>query len=115
MSTLLNLNFKTNTKLIFLLVKIYGLGFLFSKEICKSLGYDYNIKANQLNQKDINKLNSLITIKYKFVLDTELKKQKYDAIQTMKEIRNYKGIRHVYNLPVNGQRTHTNAKTRGWR
>ena len=113
MSILLNLNFKSDKKLIFLLTKIYGLGYLFSKEICKSLGYDYNIKSNQLKKKDINKLNSLITIKYKYVVDTELKKQTYDNILTMKEIKSYKGVRHVYNLPVNGQRTHTNAKTRG--
>lgn len=113
MSVLLNLNFKSTRKLVFLLTKVYGLGYLFSKEICKSLGYDYNVKANELKEKDINKLNSIITIKYKFVVDTELKKEKYDNIQVLKDIRSYKGVRHIYNLPVNGQRTHTNAKTRG--
>lgn len=87
----------------------------FSKQICKSLGYDNNIKCSQVKEKDFNKLNSIITRKYKFLIDTELKKEIYDNIQKMKNIRCYKGIRHTYNLPVNGQRTHTNAKTRRWR
>lgn len=115
MSILLNLDLKKNKKLIYLLNNIYGLGLLFSKNICKSLGYDFNIKINELNNKDLNKLNALITIKYKFVIDAELKKEKYDNIEVLKTIKCYKGIRHFYNLPVNGQRTHTNAKTRGWR
>lgn len=115
MVVLLNLNLKNKKKLIFLLKDIYGIGLLYSKNICKSLGYDFNIRMNQLTEPDLNKINSLITIKYKYVIDTELKKQTYDNIQEMKNIKSYRGIRHSYGLPVNGQRTHTNAKTRGWR
>jgi len=113
MSILINLDFKKDKKLIFLLRNVYGLGLLFSQKICESLGYDYNIKVSELQQKDINKLNSLISVKFKYIVDTELKKNTYDKIQLMKDIKCYKGIRHTYNLPVNGQRTHTNAKTRG--
>lgn len=115
MVVLLNLDLKNNKKLIFLLKDIYGIGYLFAKNICKSLGYDFNTRMNQLTEADLNKINSLITIKYKYVIDTELKKQKYDNIQEMKDMKSYRGIRHSYGLPVNGQRTHTNAKTRGWR
>ncbi len=114
MSIILNLNLKSKKKLIYLLKSVYGIGLLFSKEICKSLGYDYNIRFSALKKKDINKLNSLVTIKYKYIIDTELKKNIHDNIIKMKEIKTYKGIRHQYNLPVNGQRTHTNAKTRRW-
>jgi small subunit ribosomal protein S13 len=113
MSILLNLNFKTNKKLIFVLANIYGLGFCFSQKICNSLGYDYNIRVNKLKERDINKLNALITAKYKFVVDAELIKEKHDNIELKKNIKCYQGIRHLYGLPVNGQRTHTNAKTRG--
>lgn len=115
MSILINLDLKKDKKLIFLLRNVYGLGLLSSQKICESLGYDYNIKTSSLDQKDINKLNSLISLKFKYIVDTELKKNTYDKIQLMKDIKCYKGIRHTYNLPVNGQRTHTNAKTRGWR
>jgi len=41
----------------------------------------------------------------------DLKKNVYDNIQLLKNIKSYKGVRHTYKLPVNGQRTHTNAKT----
>ena len=115
MSNLLNLNTTSNKKLIYFLTKIYGIGLLYSKQICASLGYDINIKMNQLTDKDLNKIHALITVKYKFSIDTEKKKNTYDNVQHMKNIKCYKGVRHSYNLPVNGQKTHTNAKTRGWR
>ncbi len=115
MSIFINIDNKENKKLIYSLRKIYGIGLLLSKKICLSLGYDINSKISDLKQKDLNKLNAIINVKYKFITDAELKKHTYDKIQHMKNIKCYKGVRHSYNLPVNGQRTHNNAKTRGWR
>lgn len=115
MSLLLNLDLKKNKKLIFLLKKIYGLGLLRAKKICVSLGYTYDTNVNQLKEKDLNKLTSIITLKYKYIIDTELKKKIYDYIKHMKVIKSYRGIRHLYNRPVNGQRTRTNAKTQRWK
>src|SRR5690242_8791592 len=100
MSILLNLNLKTNKKLIFLLKDVYGLGLLYSQKICASLGYDNNVRMTQLKDKDLNRINSIIAIKYKFIVDTELKKMIYDNIQAMKNMKSYKGVRHFYNLPV---------------
>jgi len=111
MSLLLQLDLKKNKKLIFLLKKIYGLGLLRSKKICVSLGYTFDTKINELKEKDLNKLTSIITLKYKYIIDTELRKKIYDNIKYMKVIKSYRGIRHTYNRPVNGQRTRTNAKT----
>jgi small subunit ribosomal protein S13 len=54
-----------------------------------------------------------MNVQYKFITGADLKKRTYDKIQKMKNIKSYKGVRHSYNMPVNGQRTHTNAKTRG--
>ena len=102
-------------KLIFFLTGIYGINLSLARRICVSLGYDQNIKINNLKSEDLNRINTLITVKHKLMIDSDLKKQKYDNIQIMKDIKCYKGVRHSYNLPVNGQRTHTNAKTRGWR
>ena len=113
MSLLLNLNTNSTKKLIYTLCDIYGIGLSSAIKLCSSLGYDKNIKMKELKFKDINKINALITIKYKFSTDTESKKYIYDRIKQMITIKSYKGIRHSYNLPVNGQRTHTNAKTRG--
>lgn len=110
---LININVKSKKKLIPFLKKIYGIGSLHALQLCKTLGYDVNITINNLREEDIKKINSLIAIKYKYPIDTELKKRKYDNVQIMKNIKCYKGVRHLYNLPVNGQKTHNNAKTRG--
>ena len=110
---LININKSSTKKLIPFLKQIYGIGSLHALELCKALGYDINIKIYELREEDIKKINSLIAVKYKYPIDTELKKKKYDNVQIMKNIKCYKGIRHIYNLPVNGQNTHNNAKTRG--
>ena len=115
MSVFVDFNNKKNKKLIYSLRDIYGLGLNSSKLICKSLGYDINTKTDNFQSQDYSKLAAIINVKYKFIISSELKKRTYDNIQNMKNIKCYKGIRHSYNLPVNGQRTHTNAKTRGWR
>lgn len=115
MTLLLNLNIKENKKLLFLLKKIYGLGLVRCKKICTNLGYTYEVKINELEEKDLNKLTAIITLKYKYIIDNELKKQIYDNINFMKTLKIYRGIRHTYNRPVNGQRTRTNAKTQRWK
>lgn len=106
-------NNKTNKKLIYSLRDIYGLGLFSAQQICKSLGYDINSKINDFRPEDLNKLTAVMNVHYKFITGADLKKRTYDKIQKMKNIKCYKGIRHSYNMPVNGQRTHTNAKTRG--
>lgn len=113
MSILLNLNTTGDVKLIYNLKSIYGIGLRSAKQICTSLGYDIDTKMHDLKDHDLNKINALINVKYKFSIDSEKKKHTYDKIQLMKNIKSYKGIRHSYNLPVNGQKTHNNAKTRG--
>jgi small subunit ribosomal protein S13 len=113
MSTFIDFNNKTNKKLIYALRDVYGLGLSTSQRVCKSLGYDINTKLMDFRSEDLNKLTAIVSVQYKFIIGAELKKQTYDKIQQMKNIRCYKGVRHSYNLPVNGQRTHTNAKTRG--
>jgi len=115
MSIFHNLTINPNEPLLYFMKKIYGININLSKKICASLGYDYTLKMSSLKQKDIDKINTLISLKYKFPISSDLKKKKYDDIQTMKDIKCYKGVRHVYNMPVNGQKTHNNAKTRGWR
>lgn len=103
---------KTNTSLIYALNNIYGIGVSLAKKICSDLGYDQHIKLKDLLPKDLKKLNSILTVKNMFTIDAELKKQIHDNIKKLKNIKCYKGTRHIYNLPVNGQRTKTNAKTR---
>lgn len=115
MSNTIYFNRNNSKKLIFFLKETYGLGILSAKLICKIIGYDINVRCSDINDKDWDRLSSIIKIKYKFLLENEVKKTIHDNIQFLKDIKCYKGVRHSYNLPVNGQRTKTNAKTRGWR
>ena len=102
-------------RLIYALKTIYGINVTLAKNICKILGYDNNIKIRECRDQDLLKITSIINLYFKFLFSDELKKNIYDNIQKMKIMKSYKGIRHSYNLPVNGQRTRTNAKTRKWR
>jgi len=115
MLILANVDWSSNKKLINLLKNIFGLGYHRANLICSSLGVDPNIKLKDLKKEDIQSINSIIDLKYKFVIDMDLKKNVYDNIQLLKNIKSYKGVRHTYKLPVNGQRTHTNAKTQRWK
>jgi len=104
-----------NKKLIYALRNIYGINLTLAKNVCKILGYDIETKINDCRDQDLVKISSIINLYFKFLLGDELKKNIYDRIQKMKIIKSYKGIRHSYALPVNGQRTRTNARTRKWR
>lgn len=106
-------NKNINKKLIYHLNSLYGIGLYSNKLICKTLGYDYTTtRINQLNIDDWEKISSIIRVKYKFLIDNEIKKNISDSIQKQKNIKSYKGIRHLYNLPVNGRKTRKNAKTK---
>lgn len=91
--------------------QIYGINYTKSIILCKELGLDLNYNLLDLSLSDKKKLEDIIFIKKKYKLDSDLKKMNYDNIKIKKQIRNYKGIRHSLNLPVNGQNTKTNAKT----
>jgi len=106
---------KKNQKLSFYLQNYYGLGSLSVKLICKTLGYDINIRIAQLSETDWDKLQSIIKTKYRFLLDDEVKKITFDNIQNMKNMKCYRGARHFFGLPANNRRTKSNAKTIGWR
>lgn len=63
-------------------------------------------------QLDKNRINFLLKyINKNLKIEDELKKEKFNIFQNLLEIKSYKGIRHTYGLPTNGQRTHTNRKT----
>lgn len=105
-----NKKFK-NEKFINCLKIIYGLGYKKAILICTELKYDKNIKWKDINSKDLKKIDNIIIIKYGWKLNIELKNLKKKNITILSEIRSYKGTRHQYHLPVNGQNTHNNAKT----
>lgn len=109
------LNKNKNSKLRYYLENYYGLGYHNADLICKTLGYNIHTRINELTDKDWEKLESIIKIKYKFLLNEDVKKTKWNNIRDLKNMRSYRGSRHFYGLPANNRRTRTNAQTIGWK
>jgi small subunit ribosomal protein S13 len=92
------------------LTYIFGIGRHVSNEIIEKLGLDKNMRAHNLTQDDIARLNTLITNEY--VVEGDLRRQVQNNIKRLISIHSYRGQRHRLGLPVRGQRTRTNSRTR---
>ena len=92
------------------LTYIYGIGKSTAEQILAKLEIDENIKVKDLSIEQEKKLREIIIDDY--VIEGDLRTQKAMDIKRLMEINCYRGIRHKSGLPVRGQRTHTNARTR---
>ena len=92
------------------LTYIYGIGLTSSKKILASTGIDPDKRAKDLTEDEISKLRDEIENNYK--VEGELRREVALNIKRLVEIKCYRGIRHRKGLPVRGQRTKTNARTR---
>lgn len=92
------------------LTYLLGVGRMRSIEICRTLGLDLQRKARDLSEDDIQRLNSLLDSKY--TVEGQLRRQTLENINRLKSIQCYRGIRHRRGLPVRGQNTQSNARTR---
>jgi small subunit ribosomal protein S13 len=92
------------------LTYIYGIGRTAAKKILDSLNIDPNTKTNDLADGEINQIRKAIDEKYK--VEGELRTQISMNIKRLMDLGCYRGLRHRKGLPVNGQRTKTNARTR---
>ncbi|MBI1372896.1 MAG: 30S ribosomal protein S13 [Phycisphaera sp.] len=89
---------------------VYGIGPKFADDIVKELGIDGQMRANKLTEDQVAQLN--IIIENNFVVEGALRRQLSQNIARLRDIRSYRGDRHRRGLPVRGQRTQTNARTR---
>ncbi len=92
------------------LTYIYGIGRTRALEVCQSTGIDPARKVRDLSDEELNRLREFIDRNYK--VEGELRAEVRQNIQRLIEINCYRGIRHRRGLPVRGQRTRTNARTR---
>jgi len=93
------------------LTYIYGIGIPTSLKICKDLEIYPYVRTGKLNESELSKIREYITKNFPTV-ESDLKRKVSADIKRLIEIGCYRGVRHVKKLPVRGQRTHTNAKTR---
>lgn len=92
------------------LTYIFGIGLTRSQEILKDTGIDPNVRVKNLNDGELNKIREAIEKKFK--IEGDLKRDIVQNINRLKEIGSYRGVRHKLGLPVHGQRTKTNSRTK---
>ncbi len=92
------------------LTHIYGIGRTSAQRICQMAGIDQNVRARDLSEDELSRIASVID--KNFMIEGELRRLVAQNISRLREIGCYRGIRHRVGLPVRGQRTRTNARTR---
>jgi len=92
------------------LTYIYGIGHSSAKKICAELGLSPDEKVRDLTDDEVTRLREYID--QQLQVEGDLRRERTQAIKRLSEIGAYRGIRHRRGLPVNGQRTKTNARTR---
>jgi len=108
---LLETKLHENKSIFFALKKIYGIGKSRAFNLCKTLGFSENLKVKNMSEEQIKKLLNLVESS-NIVIASDLKKVKNLILKNLVFIKSYRGLRKIKGLPVRGQRTHTNARTR---
>ncbi|HEX8877781.1 MAG TPA: 30S ribosomal protein S13 [Phycisphaerales bacterium] len=99
-----------NKKMLFALQYIHGIGPKFAKDILAEAGVDGDTRAREVDETKLAQINAIIDANY--LVEGALRRQVQQNIQRLKDIRCYRGDRHRKGLPVRGQRTQSNARTR---
>jgi len=105
------INIPKEKRFVIALTYIYGIGKTRAENLCKKLKINTNLKTHQIPEEKLALVRSQIEKDYP-ILEGELRRKISSDIKRLIDIGCYRGIRHVKKLPVRGQRTHTNAKTR---
>jgi len=103
-------NLPTNKRVKVALTYIYGIGSTIANEICKGAGISDDKRVNKLTDEEVLKIREYIGSKYK--VEGDLRSEASLNIKRLTDLGTYRGLRHRKKLPVRGQRTHTNARTR---
>ena len=110
MARISGINIPTNKKVHIALTYIFGIGKKISNDICKDASIDVSKRVSELNDEELNKIRELIDSK--ITVEGDLRRKISMDIKRLNDLGCYRGLRHRKKLPVRGQRTHTNARTR---
>jgi len=103
-------NIPTNKRVVIALRYIHGIGPTFAKEICEKVGVDESRRVTELTDAEVIKIRE--TIDSDYMVEGDLRRDTSMNIKRLMDLGCYRGLRHRRKLPVRGQRTHTNARTR---
>tara|TARA_B110000967_G_scaffold202945_1_gene242686 strand:- start:748 stop:1131 length:384 start_codon:yes stop_codon:yes gene_type:complete len=110
MARIAGINVPLNKSVNVALTYIHGIGLHSSNKICKKLSIESNVRINQLTDEQVLKIREYIDETYK--VEGDLRRDTSMNIKRLSDIASYRGGRHKKKLPVRGQRTHSNARTR---
>lgn len=110
MARIQGVDLPNDKRIVIALQYIYGIGTSKSKKILETVGIDQNVKARDLTEDEVNRLAG--EIENNHTVEGQLRRQIAQNIQRLKDINCFRGVRHKKGLPVRGQRTRTNARTR---
>ena len=110
MPRVIGIDIPDNKRLEVSLTYIYGVGRRLSNQIIKKLGLSPDMKARSLTDDDIARINA--TLQSEYTVEGDLRRQVQNNIKRLINIHSYRGMRHRLGLPVRGQRTRTNSRTR---
>lgn len=110
MARIAGINIPNEKRIVASLPYIYGIGWPLAEKILKELSISPDIRTKDLTEDQLNLIRDYIEKRYK--VEGNLRQQVLMNIKRLKEIAAYRGIRHIKSLPVRGQRTKTNSRTR---
>ena len=110
MARLAGVNVPSSKRLVIALTYILGIGKKYANDICTTVSIDKNKRVSNLTEDEIIKIRECIDKSY--VVEGDLRRSISNNIKRLTDLGCYRGLRHRNKLPVRGQRTHTNARTR---
>lgn len=110
MPRVIGIDIPDKKRLVVSLTYIYGVGTKTAEEVIEKLGLNPDMRAQQLTEADIGRINAVLQSEY--TVEGDLRRQVQNNIKRLIAIHAYRGLRHRSGLPVRGQRTRHNARTR---
>ena len=110
MARIAGVNIPTNKRVVIALQYIHGIGDKFAEDICKKVGIPPERRVNELTDAEVIQIRETIDAAYS--VEGDLRRTVAMNIKRLMDLACYRGLRHRKGLPVHGQRTHTNARTR---
>ncbi len=110
MARIAGVNIPTVKRVVIALTYIHGIGHTKAREICEKVGLPAEKRVNELTEGEVIQIREVIDADY--MVEGDLRREVGMNIKRLQDLASYRGLRHRRGLPVRGQRTHTNARTR---
>ena len=110
MARISGVNIPTGKRVVIALTYIHGIGRTAAQKICDTVGIPTQRRVNELSDAELSQVRDIIDQQY--VVEGDLRRERAMNVKRLMDLGCYRGLRHRRGLPVRGQRTHTNARTR---